>query len=107
MENCNYALVSADEKGTVLAMRGHVDSDNSKAVEGGMMTLRAAHPSGTLSIDASVLDSISGTGLNMLMRLRRNEDSLRLFNVNNEVYNALERRGLTRHITVEKSGIVQ
>ena len=106
MENYNYALVSADEKGTVLAIRGHLDSGNSGAVEGGVMTLRAAHPSGKLSIDASVLDSVSGTGLNMLMRLRNNEDSLRIFNVNNEVYNTLEGKGLTRHITVERSAIL-
>ena len=103
MENKNYALVSADKNGTVLALRGCVNSDNSKAVEGGMMTLRAAHPEGTLSIDASVLDSISGAGMNMLMRLRNNEESMRMFNVSSEVYNTLQQSGLTSLITVEKN----
>ena len=108
MENNNYALVSADERGTVLALRGNLNSDNSKAVEGGMMTLRAAHPAGSLSIDASVLDSISGAGLNVLMRLRKNEESLRLFNVSNEVYNTLRSNGLTELMTVERNhGIAQ
>ena len=103
MENMNYALVSADERGTVLALRGNLNSENFKTVEGGMMTLRAAHPAGTLSIDASVLDSISGAGLNVLMRLRKNENSLRMFNVYNEVYNTLNQNGLTEFITVEKN----
>ena len=103
MENNNYALVSADEKGTVLALRGSVTSENSKAIEGGMMSLRAAHPAGKLSIDASVLDCISGAGMNVLMRLRKNEDSLRMFNVSNEVYDSLRQNGLTELITVEKN----
>lgn len=108
MENSNYALVSADERGTVLQLKGHVNSSNSKTIEGGMMTLRAAHPSGALSIDASVLDSISASGMDVLVRLRNNENSLRLFNVNSEVYSALHRSGLTGFITVEKAhGIVQ
>ena len=68
-----------------------------------MMTLRAAHPEGTLSIDASVLDSISGAGMNMLMRLRNNEESMRMFNVSSEVYNTLQQSGLTSLITVEKN----
>lgn len=103
MENNNYALVSADEQGTVLALRGSVTSENSKAIEGGMMSLRAAHPAGKLSIDASVLDCISGAGMNVLMRLRKNEDSLRVFNVSNEVYDSLRQNGLTELITVEKN----
>ena len=103
MENNNYALVSADEKGTVIALRGKVTSENSKTVEGGMMSLRAAHPAGKLSIDASVLDCISGAGMNVLMRLRSNEESLRVFNVNNEVYNTLSQNGLTELMTVEKN----
>ncbi|MBQ9733220.1 MAG: hypothetical protein IJV74_03180 [Clostridia bacterium] len=103
MENNNYALVSADEQGTVLALRGSVTSENSKAIEGGMMSLRAAHPAGKLSIDASVLDCISGAGMNVLMRLRKNEDSLRVFNVSNEVYDRLRQNGLTELITVEKN----
>lgn len=103
MENNNYALVSADEKGTVLALKGHVNSANSKTVEGGLMTLRAAHPAGSLSIDASVLDSISGAGLNLLMRLRNNENNLRMFNVSSQVYDTLHQNGLTEVIKVEKS----
>ena len=103
MENNNYALVSADEKGTVLALRGSVTSENSRAVEGGMMSLRAAHPAGELSIDASVLDCISSAGMNVLMRLRKNEESLRMFNVSNDVYKALRDNGLTELIKVEKN----
>ena len=68
-----------------------------------MMSLRAAHPAGKLSIDASVLDCISSAGMNVLMRLRNNEGSLRMFNVNNEVYNSLHSNGLTEFITVEKN----
>ena len=68
-----------------------------------MMSLRAAHPAGKLSIDASVLDCISGAGMNVLMRLRKNEDSLRMFNVSNEVYDSLRQNGLTELITVEKN----
>ena len=59
-------------------------------------------------LDASVLDSISGAGLNVLMRLRNNEESLRLFNVSNEVYNTLRSNGLTELMTVERNhGIAQ
>lgn len=103
MEKNNYALVSADEKGTVLALRGCVTSENSYTVEGGMMSLRAAHPAGSLSIDASMLDSINSAGLNVLMRLRKNEESLRIFNVNSEVYDTLRMTGMTGIMKVEKA----
>ena len=103
MENTNYALVSADERGTVLALRGCVNAENSQSVEGGLLTLRAAHPAGTLSIDASVLDGITGAGMNVLMRIRKNEESLRLFNVSNDVYETLSNNGLTSVIKVEKA----
>ena len=103
MENINYALVSADENGTILALKGNVNSENSYSVEGGMLTLRAAHPAGKLSIDASVLESISSSGLNVLMRLRQNEGSLRIFNVSESVYNTLHNTGLIGLIEVEKA----
>jgi len=103
MENNNYALVSADEKGTVLAVKGIMNSENSHSVESGLLALRAAHPAGTLSIDASVLDSISSAGMNVLMRLRKNESSLRLFNVQPEVYEALHENGLTSVMRIEKA----
>jgi len=41
--------------------------------------------------------------MNMLMRLRSNEESLRVFNVSNEVYNTLSQNGITELITVEKN----
>jgi anti-anti-sigma factor len=103
MENINYALVSADENGTILALKGKVNSENSHSVEGGMLTLRAAHPAGSLSIDASVLESISSSGLNVLMRLRQNEGSLRIFNVSEDVYKAFKNTGLIGLIEVEKA----
>ncbi len=103
MENNNYALVSADEKGTVLAVKGSMNSENSHSVESGLLALRAAHPAGTLSIDASVLDSISSAGMNVLMRLRKNESSLRVFNVQPKVYEALHENGLTGVMKIEKA----
>ena len=103
MENNNYALVSADENGTTLAMRGNINSKNSQSVEGGMLSLRAAHPRGKLSIDASLLESISSSGLKSLMRLRQNEGSLKIFNVSDDVYKSLSNKGLDGLIEVVKA----
>ena len=101
MENNNFALVSADEKNTVLAVRGSMDSKSSGLIEGGLLALRAAHPHGRLSIDASVLDNISSTGVGVLKRLRRNESNMSMINVSPEVYETLRENGLTNMINIK------
>ena len=101
MENNNFALVSADEKNTVLAVKGSMDSATSGLIEGGILALRAAHPHGRLSIDASVLDNISSTGVGVLKRLRKNENNMRMINVSPEVYETLRENGLTNLINIK------
>ena len=105
MKETNYALVNADEKGTTLAVKGHLNSENSNHVESGLLSLRAAHPAGKLDIDASVLDGISSAGMNVFMRLRRNESSMNIRNVKPEIYKSLRKHGLTELIEIEKSSI--
>lgn len=103
MENNNYALVNADENGTTIAVKGNMDSENSQHVENGLLAIRAAHPSGKLSIDASVLEGISSAGMNVFMRLRRNESSMSVRNVKPEIYKALKAHGLTNLIDIRKA----
>jgi anti-anti-sigma regulatory factor len=101
LENNNYALVSADKKNTILAIRGVMNSDNSHAVESGLLALRAAHPHGKLSIDASVLDGVSSSGANVLKRMRKNESNMKMINVSPELYETLRENGLTKLINIE------
>ena len=103
MENSNYALISADEKGAILALRGKINCKNSQFVEGGVLSLRAAHPRGKLSIDASLLESISSCGLRSLMRIRQNEGSMKIFNVSDDVYKSLNAKGLGELVEVVKA----
>lgn len=103
MENNNYALVSADENGTTIAVKGEMNSETSHSVESGVLAIRAAHPRGKLSIDASVLEGISREGVNVFMRLRNNEHNMSVRNTKPEIYKTLRAHGLTHLIDIEKS----
>lgn len=99
----NCALVNADENGTTVAVQGNINSENAHRVESGLLALRAAHPEGEFSIDASVLDGISTAGMNVFMRLRRNERNMSIRNAKPEIYKALRAHGLTNLINIEKA----
>ena len=105
MEKNTCALVSADEKATVIAVSGEMNSANSARIESGLLAIRAAHPSGSLHIDASVLDGISSSGANVFKRIRNNESNMSVRNAKPEIYKALRKHGLTELIHIEKNAI--
>jgi len=100
MENVSS---TSNAEGCVMALKGHVDSNNAAEVEATIQVERTAHPEGNLTLDAQLLDYISSAGLRVILRLSKNEPSLCLVNVSSAVYEVLEMTGFAEMIPVEKA----
>ena len=99
MENVN----AKTEGGTlVIELSGRVDSANTAAVEAAIAAEKA-RPHSSIVIDAERLEYISSAGLRILLRIRKEDSSLKIVNVSSEVYEILDMTGFTEMITVEKA----
>ncbi|MBR0303837.1 MAG: anti-sigma factor antagonist [Clostridia bacterium] len=99
MENVN----AKTEGGTlVIELSGRVDSANAAAVEAAIAA-ETARPHSSIVIDAERLEYISSAGLRILLRIRKEDSSLKIVNVSSEVYEILDMTGFTEMITVEKA----
>ena len=91
------------ENGYTLLFSGRVDSSNAADAEAAATALRRDNPEGELTIDAENLAYISSAGLRILLRLRKQEPSLRIVGVQPDVYEILEMTGFTEMMDVEKA----
>lgn len=86
----------------VLSASGRIDSTNAPEIEAKIKrSLDNPHNSVVLDVDA--LEYISSAGLRIVLRLRKDEPSLKIINANAEVYDILEMTGFTEMMTVEKA----
>ena len=86
----------------VLSPHGRIDSANAAEVASEAEALRASHEADGLVLDADDLSYVSSAGLRVILRLRKEDPSLKLINVNPEVYDILEMTGFTEMMPVEK-----
>lgn len=91
------------EGGLVLALTGKIDSQTAPEVEAEMLRLRSEKGAGSLTLDCAKLDYISSAGLRILLRLSKEEPSLKLVNVSNAVYEVFEMTGFNELLTIEKA----
>ncbi len=87
----------------IISLSGHIDSSNAPEVESQINAIRTKHSEGTFTLDAQNLEYISSAGLRIILRLSRQEPSLKLINVSSSVYEVLEMTGFSEMIPVEKA----
>ncbi len=85
----------------IIYLSGDVNSNNSAQIEASIDSL--LEEGLDLIIDCEKLNYISSAGLRVLLRLRKNHESLRVINVKSDVYDVFEMTGFTKIMTVEKA----
>lgn len=92
------------ENGTLtIFVEGKIDTGNAAEFEKELHTVRAQNPAEDLVLDCEKLEYISSFGLRVILRLRREEPSLRLVGVSTEVYDIFDMTGFTEMIPIEKA----
>lgn len=87
----------------LLKAAGRIDSANAAQTESEIEALRASFPHEEAVLDAEELAYISSAGLRVILRLRKNEPSLKIVNVSGDVYDILEMTGFTEMLPVSKA----
>ena len=86
-----------------VCLKGRVDASNAAEIGKEIEAARIGAPDTATVIDAEGLEYISSAGLRILLRLRKEEPKLTLFNVSPEVYDILDMTGFTEMMTVKKA----
>ena len=86
-----------------ISLNGRIDSTNAEDVEKQITEIREANNYDKIIIDAQKLDYISSAGLRIILRIRKEEDSLKIINVSSDVYEIFEMTGFSEMIPIEKA----
>ena len=86
-----------------LYMSGRVDSTNAEAIGAEISEALAAAPHSAVVADMEALEYISSAGLRVILRLRKDEPTLKLINVSGDVYDIFEMTGFTEMLPIEKA----
>ena len=89
-----------------IELAGRIDSTNAAQVEEQISAQLAAaniDSETPLELDAAQLDYISSSGLRILLRIRKRNPNLRIFNVKPEIYDILEMTGFTEMMPVTRA----
>ena len=82
-------------------LKGRIDSSNAAQVEQELLPQLAGQTE--IVLDAQDLAYISSAGLWVILRIRKDYPSLRIVNVNSDVYEILDMTGFTDMMPVEKA----
>lgn len=85
-----------------IKLKGRIDSTNSESVEK-EITECVQNQHSEVVLDAEKLEYISSAGLRVILRLRKNEPTLKVINASSEVYEIFEMTGFTEMIPVSKA----
>ena len=86
-----------------IALEGRIDSGNSGDVENEIHEAIGDKKPASVILDASALEYISSAGLRVILRLRKDNPTLRVINVSSEVFEVFEMTGFTEMMSVEKA----
>lgn len=86
----------------VVFLSGKINSNNAPVVEETLLAQRTEHPQGKFTLDVRDLEYISSAGLRVIMRLRKEEDSLNIVNASSEVYEVFDMTGISTILPVKK-----
>ena len=92
-----------NEDTLTISLNGRIDSTNAEDVEKQITEIREANNYDKIIIDAQKLDYISSAGLRIILRIRKEEDSLKIINVSSDVYEIFEMTGFSEMIPIEKA----
>lgn len=92
------------ESGTLtIYLEGRIDSGNVDAVSAELDGVISGNPAERLVLDADELQYISSAGLRMILRLRKENATLKIINANSEVYEIFDMTGFTEMLDIEKA----
>lgn len=87
----------------IICPAGRIETVNAEAVEREINSVRNASSHNKIALDLGQVEYISSSGLRVILRLKKQEKTLRLINVSAEVYEVLDMTGFTEMLPVEKS----
>ena len=87
----------------VVSVSGRVESVNSADFETALRTFLRENPHTVVVLDTENLEYISSAGLRVLLRLRKDELSVRIINTPATVYEVLDMTGFTEMMHVQKA----
>lgn len=91
-----------NDKSVTAYLSGIIDSSSAPQVEEELMLQKQDCPLKEVDINAEGLTYISSAGLRVLLKLRKMQNELKIFNVSAEVYEVLEMTGFTKILSVSK-----
>ena len=86
-----------------LFAEGRIDSNSVTQAESEMTEVRRENPCTSIILDVEKLEYISSAGLRAVLRLRKEEPTLKIVNASSEVYDIFDMTGFTEMIPVEKA----
>ncbi len=86
-----------------IALDGRIDSTNAADVEKQLDDIVNENSFEELIIDAQKLEYISSAGLRIILRLKKNNASLKIINVSSDVYEIFEMTGFSEIMPIEKA----
>ena len=86
-----------------IALDGRIDSTNAADVEKQLDDIVNENSFEGLIIDAEKLEYISSAGLRIILRLKKNNPSLKIVNVSSDVYEIFEMTGFSEIMPIEKA----
>ena len=86
-----------------LDLEGRIDSGNSADIESEINEAIGERNPGSVVLDAERLEYISSAGLRVILRLRKAHKTLKVINLNPEVYEVFEMTGFTEMMDVSKA----
>lgn len=100
MDNLEYTI---KENSINVKLSGHVDSGNAPELEAKLLSLCSENPKCAITIDCANLKYISSAGLRIVLKLKKQNQDLKLINVSSEVYEIFDMTGFTQMIDIHKA----
>ena len=85
-----------------IAAEGRIDSSNAAAVEEQINACLRDNPHTAVALDYENLEYTSSAGLRVILRVRKAEPTLKIINVNPEVYEVLDMTGFPRCVPLRR-----
>lgn len=86
-----------------VSLFGRIDTSNAEAVTAEVEAIRAENAHTAMVFDAEKLEYISSAGLRFVLKIRKEEPTLKMINTSAEVYDIFEMTGFSEMMPVEKA----
>lgn len=99
----NISHTTIDNK-IIINLKGRIDTNNSETVNDEIFNiLKDSIENHIVEIDAKDLEYISSAGLRVILKLRKQEPSLKIVNASSEIYDIFEMTGFSEMIPISKA----